>query len=159
MAHSFKIVVFYLEGTSLVAQMVKHLPTTQETRFDPWVRKIPWRRKWQPTSVLFPGKYHRRRILVGYSPWGCKESDMTEWLHFLSLFSLGHTLPLPTNITKFFLNEIILSWVISHFAHSKIFPYRGTSLVVQWLRIHLSKQGTWVWSLVREVRSHRLQGN
>ena len=67
-----------INRASLVAQMVKHLPTTQETRFDPWVRKIPWRRKWQPTSVLFPGKYHRRRILVGYSPWGCKESDMTE---------------------------------------------------------------------------------
>ena len=45
-----------------------------------WVGKIPWRRKWQPTPVLLPRKSHGRRSLVGYIPWGCKESDMTEWL-------------------------------------------------------------------------------
>ena len=44
-------------------------------RFDPWVRKIPWRRKWLPTPVFLPGKFHRQRSLVGYSPWGHKESD------------------------------------------------------------------------------------
>ena len=48
--------------------------------FDPWVGKIPWRRKWQPTPVLLPGKFHGLRSLVGYSPWGCKESDTTEQL-------------------------------------------------------------------------------
>ena len=37
--------------------------------------KIPWRRKWQPTPVLLPGKSHRQRSLAGYSPWGHKESD------------------------------------------------------------------------------------
>ena len=52
-------------------------------RFDPQVRKIPWRRKWQPTPVLVPRKFHGWRSLVGYSPWGRKESDTTEWLHFL----------------------------------------------------------------------------
>ena len=50
--------------------------------FNPWVRKIPWRRKWQPTPVLLPGKSHRQRSIVAYSPWGHKESDMTERLHF-----------------------------------------------------------------------------
>ena len=45
---------------------------------DPWVRKIPWRRKWQPTPVFSPGKSQGRRSLVDYSPWGRKESDMTE---------------------------------------------------------------------------------
>ena len=40
--------------------------------FDPWVRKIPWRRKWQHAPVFFPGKTHRQRSLAGYSPWGCK---------------------------------------------------------------------------------------
>ena len=45
---------------------------------------IPWRRKWQPTPVLLPGKFHGLRSLVGYSPCGHKESDMTEWLHFTS---------------------------------------------------------------------------
>ena len=51
-------------------------------RYDPCVRKIPWRRKWQPTPVLLPGKSHRQRSLVGYSSWGRKESDRTEWLRF-----------------------------------------------------------------------------
>ena len=46
--------------------------------FDPWVGKIPWRRKWQPTPVLLPGKSHGQRSLVGYSPWGHEESDTTE---------------------------------------------------------------------------------
>ena len=46
--------------------------------FDPWVGKIPWRRKWQPIPVLLPGKSHGWRSLVGYSPWGHKESDTTK---------------------------------------------------------------------------------
>ena len=49
-------------------------------RFDPWVRKMPWRRKWQPTPVLLPGKLHGQRSLGGYSPWGHKQLDMTERL-------------------------------------------------------------------------------
>ena len=53
----------------------------QETRgFDPWVRKIPWGRKWQTTPVFLPGKFHGQQSLTGYSPWGHKESDTTELL-------------------------------------------------------------------------------
>ena len=49
-----------------------------------------WRRQWHPTPVLLPGKSHGWRSLVGCSPWGCEESDMTEWLHFhFSLSCLG----------------------------------------------------------------------
>ena len=51
-------------------------------KFDPWVGKIPWRRKWQPTPVLLPGKSHGWRSPVGYSSWGRKELNMTERLHF-----------------------------------------------------------------------------
>ena len=46
--------------------------------FDPWVGKIPWRRKWQPTPGFLPGKSHGQRSLAGYSPWGLKESGTTE---------------------------------------------------------------------------------
>ena len=46
--------------------------------FDPWVGKIPWRRKWQATPVFLPGKPCGQRSLVGYNPWGHKESDMTK---------------------------------------------------------------------------------
>ena len=42
----------------------------ERCEFDPWVGKIPWRRKWQPTPVFLPRKFHGQRSLVGYSPWG-----------------------------------------------------------------------------------------
>ena len=56
-------------------------------RFDPWVRKIPWRRKWQHALVFLPRKSHGQRSLVGYSPWGHKESDTTEQLCTHGVFS------------------------------------------------------------------------
>ena len=46
-------------------------------RFNPWVRKIPWRRRRQPAPVFLPEKFHGQRSLEGYSPWGCKESYTT----------------------------------------------------------------------------------
>ena len=46
--------------------------------FDPWVRKIGWRREWKPALVFLPRKFHGWRSLVGYRPWGHKESDTTE---------------------------------------------------------------------------------
>ena len=42
--------------------------------------RFPWRRAWQPTPVFLPGEFQGQRSLAGYSPWGCKESDMTELL-------------------------------------------------------------------------------
>ena len=45
--------------------MLKSLPK-------PWVRKMPWERKWQPTPVFLPGESHGQRSLAGHSPWGCK---------------------------------------------------------------------------------------
>ena len=61
------------------------------------VRKIPWRRKWQPTPVLLPGKSQGQRILIGYSPWGHKESDTTERLHFSDM---QMTLPLWQKVKR-----------------------------------------------------------
>ena len=49
-----------------------------DPEFDPWVGKIPWRRKWQPNPVSLLGKSHGQRSLVGCSPWGHKESGTTE---------------------------------------------------------------------------------
>ena len=83
------------EVTSLVAQMVKHLPQCRRPGSDLWVRKILWRRKWQPTPVLLPGKSHGQRSVVGCSPWGRKESDMTERLHFTS--GVPEVKSLPSN--------------------------------------------------------------
>ena len=72
----------------------------QETRFCSLGWEDPWRRKWQPTPVFLPGKSHRWRSLIGYSPWGHKVSDMTEWLHVhvrsrsISKFKRGTQKPL-----------------------------------------------------------------
>ena len=62
--------------------VVKNLPAvqqTQETRFDPWVGQIPWRRVWRPAPVFLPRESHGQRGLAGYTPPGCKESDRTSW--------------------------------------------------------------------------------
>ena len=53
-------------------------------RFDPWVRKIPWKSKWQPTPVFLPQEFHRQRSLAGYNLWGRKQLDKTEWLNTLN---------------------------------------------------------------------------
>ena len=76
------LVLKELLSTSLVAQAVKNLPAMWET----WVRSQvvedlhALRRALQPTPVFVPGKFHGQRSPVSYSPWGCKESDMTEQL-------------------------------------------------------------------------------
>ena len=72
----------------IMAQTVKRLSTMQRPGFNPWVGKIPWRREWQPTSVLLRGKSHGLRSLVGYSPWGRKESNTTERFSFISVQQL-----------------------------------------------------------------------
>ena len=72
--------------------VVKNLP-------DPWVKKIPWSRKWPPTLVFLPGKFQWQRSLAGYSPWGHKESDTTE-----------HTQQQKSKRCISLLNKIITKW-------------------------------------------------
>ena len=68
----------------MVALEVKNPPTKagrhKRPEFHPWVGKIPWRREWLPTPVFLPGEFHEQKSLVGYSPWGHKESESTERL-------------------------------------------------------------------------------
>ena len=61
-----------------MAQWQRILLQGRRPRFDPWVRKVPWRRTWQPTPVFLPGKSQGLRSLVGYSPQGHKELNMIE---------------------------------------------------------------------------------
>ena len=79
------VLVHSTSGASLVAQMVKRLPAMRET----WVQSLgqedPLEKEMATTPVLLPGKFHGWRSLVGYSPWGPKESDTTELLHFTAL--------------------------------------------------------------------------
>ena len=76
-----------------MAQVVKNLPVNAEDQrcgFDPWVRKISWRRAWRPTLVFLSGESREQRNLVGYSPRGHKEADKTERLNTLTLLFKGH---------------------------------------------------------------------
>ena len=56
-------------------------------RLKHWVGKIPWRRAWPPTPVLLPGEFRGQRSLVGYNPWGHKESDKTEHIFTVSIIT------------------------------------------------------------------------
>ena len=81
-------------------------------KYDPWVEKVPWRRKWQPTPVLLAGKFHGWRNLVGYTPRGHKESDTTEQLYFLSqTVSKSHsvTVKITTSQRRIFSSGIMIS--------------------------------------------------
>ena len=62
-----------LLGLNTFLFLVPLCPQCGRPGFDPWVRKIPWRRKWQPTPILLPRKFNGWRSLVGYSPWSLKE--------------------------------------------------------------------------------------
>ena len=63
-------------GVSQVALVVKSPSAStgdiKRCKFNPWVREIPWRRKWQPTPVFLPGESHHKRNMTGYSPWDHK---------------------------------------------------------------------------------------
>ena len=69
-----------------VSQDYSNISGDAQPVFTDTLSSFPWRRKWQPTLVLLPRKSHGRRSLAGYSPWGSKESDMTERLHFCFTF-------------------------------------------------------------------------
>ena len=67
-------------GTSLVVQVVKDLPTKRETRFSPWVEKIPWRREWLPTSILLPGESQGQRIKTFFIKLRIKELICADYI-------------------------------------------------------------------------------
>ena len=91
-------------------------------QFYPWMGKILWRRKCQTTPVLLPGKSHGQRSLVGYSPWGHKESDTPEHAHrtdcvlllriavCLGFCHLRHE-KLICGLTKFTVLPVVATWL------------------------------------------------
>ena len=74
--------VYLSPATSLVAQTVKRLPTMRESRVQSLGREDLPEKEMATHSSILPGRSHGQRSLVGYSPWGRKESDTTEQLHF-----------------------------------------------------------------------------
>ena len=93
--------------------------------------KIPWRRKWQPTSALLPGKSHGQRSLAGYSPWGRKESDTTERLHFsfqVSIVALLLSTEISVKINKhwYFTPLVGVSITTSNYGSWRPIPAKGS---------------------------------
>ena len=71
---------FYSVGASLVAQTLKNLPAMWETQAQSLGWEDPWEKGMTTHSVFLPGESHGQRSLMGYSPWGHKESDSTKQL-------------------------------------------------------------------------------
>ena len=83
-----------------MTQWVKNLPAMQEAQkmnpepgFNPWFRKKPWRKKWQPIPIFLPKKFHGQRSLGGYNPWDHKsQAQLSNEIHLehtvVSLFLL-----------------------------------------------------------------------
>ena len=92
-------------GASLVVQMVKNLPAMQETQLRSLCWEDPLEKEMATTPVLLPGESHGQKSLLGYSPWGCKESDKTERLTHsqlmrhphIKLFHTSALLQMPNN--------------------------------------------------------------
>ena len=115
--HTHKIAFYYLSpsfpGGTVGKESACQCKRGKRLEFDPWISKVLWRRKWQPTPVFFPGESHGERSLVGNSSWGHRELDMTEHVHTHIDLSLSPCL------TMAFIQEII----ITQFS----FPYRSLS--------------------------------
>ena len=95
-------------GASQVAQLGKELlcKSPRRCRFILWIRKIHWRKKWQPTPLFLPGNSHGWRSLVGCSPRGQKESDMTGYST-----ALHSHLPVHEFITSLFTHWLIKGYI------------------------------------------------
>ena len=101
-------------------------------RFDPWVGRSPGERNGTPTAVFLPGKSHGQRSLVGYSLWGCKESDMTEQVSmhacmikcYIKKFKLHYVVALSYTTGKKLWNETRLRAV--QMDHTDLYKYTHT---------------------------------
>ena len=86
----FPLYLFFCSPNRRTCNRMKFFSHKYSSRVLAWPHPFLWRRQWQPTPVLLPGKSHGWRSLVGCSPWGHYESDTTEWLHFhFSLSCIG----------------------------------------------------------------------
>ena len=128
----------------------RHCRRRKRCGFDPWVKKVLWRRKWQTTPVSLLRKFHGQRRPVGSIPWGCKELDMTEQLSTLKILYqsstsayLGylHSSPIVNNaavsievrnlceLVFLFISgkypevELLISWQFCFFFFSEALPY------------------------------------
>ena len=77
--------VLLVRGVQIYKEAACQCRRHKQHTFSPWVGKIPWSKKWQPTPVFLPVLFPGQQNLVSYSPWGHKESDTTEHAHSTTL--------------------------------------------------------------------------
>ena len=121
---SFFVLLFSIGGCLNILHWASHWFSGKESscqcrrhRFDLWVRKILWRRKWQPTPGFVPGKAHGQRSLVGYGPWCCKrighdlvtKQQQTFWIVSLQLICNGQFyVPIWLSYSSQLLNQTLI---------------------------------------------------
>ena len=111
--------------------------TCKRCGFDPWVVKIPWRRKLQPPPVFFPGKFHGQRSLASCSPWGPRESDTAE---------CTHTVDSPA-----FIKYLLCSWHLRALIRLGIDQTHVASFCMRGFCPAVKPSFQWVWSRERLV--------
>ena len=87
--YNYAIFAVDFPGSSVV-ESIWQCQRCRQLGFSPQVGTIPWRRKWHPTPVFLPGGSHGQRGLVGYRPWGRRESDTAEHKHKTAIFVLKY---------------------------------------------------------------------
>ena len=97
--------------------------------FNPWIRKIPWSRKWRSIPVFLPGEFYGQRSPVGFSPWGCKESDMIEHPHTQEPTWTHHSHPKSTVYLS------VHSWCCTFCEFGQMYKDISTITVLTALRI------------------------
>ena len=126
------------------ALVVKILPANAEdirdSRFNPWVRKIPWRRKWQPTPVFLPGKSHRQRSLVATVHRVTKSQTQKKWLSM-------HSMQGKRQKPGYYLKQETLVGLFP-FLDKKLNSHHLPKTVVLYWRCFCPTGNTWQWQEV-----------
>ena len=138
---------------------------TEEMQFDPWARKIPWRRKWQPTPVFLPGQSHGQRSLAGNSLWGRREVGHN-YTHTLPIFQVSYNIPVAVTILKYHLwasllqNRIAVDWPLNSIGLKCTGPHKWStqiffSIIIRGLHLAVC----WIHGGIVDVESPRLTIN
>ena len=122
----------WLSGKESACQCRRH----KRHGFDPWVRKIPWSRKWQPTPVFLPGKVHGPRSLVGYSSWDCREVDTTEPLSTCVYSSINYNSMICKQLNCSSTDE----WVKTMYVCMMLSDISQTEANTVWCHLHMESK-------------------
>ena len=96
----------------------------------PGVGKIPWRRKRQPTPLFLPGEFHGQKGLAGYSPWGHKELDTTEWLTYFLILAIVNNAVMSTDVHISF--QISIFIFLGKYSGVELLDYLEVLFSISW---------------------------